>query len=142
VQEKWRHGADAASYLPQFKNMTCNGGQSESSVDVVVNTNLVNPKELSSYWDLINPKWKGKVVAFTPITAPHKFFFYQPELGPKFLNQLFGQMDATPSNDIRQIADWLGVGKLRSVFSLRRQPQYRQGAGTRIADRELQTGSF
>ena len=80
-------------------------------VDVVINTNLVNPKELVSYWDLINPKWKGKVVAFTQITAPHKFFFYQPELGPKFLNQLFGQMDITPSNDIRQIADWLGVGK-------------------------------
>jgi hypothetical protein len=43
-------------------------------VDVVINTNLVNPKELVSYWDLINPKWKGKVVAFTQITAPHKFF--------------------------------------------------------------------
>jgi iron(III) transport system substrate-binding protein len=80
-------------------------------VDVVINTNLVNPKELSSYWDLINPKWKGKVVAFTQITAPHKFFFYHPDLGPKFLNQLFSQMDVTPSNDIRQIADWLGVGK-------------------------------
>jgi|SRR5262245_3040873 len=80
-------------------------------VDVVINTSLVNPKELSSYWDLINPKWKGKVVAFTQITAPHKFFFYHPDLGAKFLNQLFGQMDVTPSNDIRQIADWLGVGK-------------------------------
>jgi ABC-type Fe3+ transport system substrate-binding protein len=80
-------------------------------VDVVYNSNLVNPKELNSYWDLINPKWKGKVVAFTQITAPHKFFYYQPELGPKFLNQLFGQMDVATSHDIRQIADWLGVGK-------------------------------
>lgn len=81
-------------------------------VDVVYNTNLVNPKELNSYWDLINPKWKGKIVGFTQITAPHKFFYYQPELGPKFLNQFFGQMDVTTSNDIRQIADWLGVGKV------------------------------
>jgi iron(III) transport system substrate-binding protein len=80
-------------------------------VDVVYNTNLVNPKELSSYWDLINPKWKGKVVSFTQITAPHKFFFYQPELGQKFLTQFFGQMDVVNSADMRQIADWLGVGK-------------------------------
>ena len=80
-------------------------------VDVVYNSTLVNPKELNSYWDLINPKWKGKVVSFTQITAPHKFFFYQPELGPKFLSQLFGQMDVINSADMRQIADWLGVGK-------------------------------
>jgi iron(III) transport system substrate-binding protein len=80
-------------------------------VDVVYNTNLVNAKEVTSYWDLINPKWKGKVVAFTQITAPHKFFYYQSELGPKFLNQLFSQMDVTSSADMRQIADWLGVGK-------------------------------
>jgi iron(III) transport system substrate-binding protein len=80
-------------------------------VDVVYNTNMVNAKEVTSYWDLINPKWKGKVVAFTQITAPHKFFYYQSELGPKFLNQLFGQMEVTSSGDMRQIADWLGIGK-------------------------------
>jgi hypothetical protein len=122
--------------------MTCNGGQSESSVDVVVNTNLVNPKELSFYWDLINPKWKGKVVAFTPITAPHKFFFYQPELGPKFLNQLFGQMDATPSNDIRQIRTGWELESSRSVFSLRRATAISARRGNKDADRQLQTGSF
>ena len=31
-----------------------NGG----GVEVTFNTNLVNPKELKSYWDLVNPKWK------------------------------------------------------------------------------------
>jgi hypothetical protein len=39
-----------------------NGG----GVDVTFNTNLVNPKELKSYWDLVNPKWKGKIVATDP----------------------------------------------------------------------------
>ena len=34
-------------------------------VDVVYNTSLVNPKELNSYWDLINPKWKGKVAGLS-----------------------------------------------------------------------------
>ena len=33
-----------------------NGG----GVEVSINTNLVNPKELTSYWDLLNPKWKEK----------------------------------------------------------------------------------
>ena len=27
------------------------------------NTKLVDAKEFKSYWDLLNPKWKGKIVA-------------------------------------------------------------------------------
>ena len=27
--------------------------------EVLYNTNLVNPDEMKSYWDLLNPKWIG-----------------------------------------------------------------------------------
>ena len=107
-ESKWWHGQHQYVDKEAAFVFTFNG---TFRVDVVINTNLVNPAELTSYWDLINSKWKGKIVAFTQITAPHKFFYYQSELGPKFLNQLFGQMDVATSGDIRQIADWLGVGK-------------------------------
>jgi iron(III) transport system substrate-binding protein len=80
-------------------------------VDVVYNRNLVDPKELKSYWDLLNPKWKGKIEMFSNISAPHKFFYYHPDLGPKFLNRLFSEMQVTLSGNMHQIADWLGVGK-------------------------------
>ena len=34
------------------------------------NTKLVNPAEIKSYWDLLNPKWKGKIVAYN--TQPRR----------------------------------------------------------------------
>ncbi|HWH77723.1 MAG TPA: extracellular solute-binding protein, partial [Candidatus Binatus sp.] len=34
-----------------------------SSSGFYYNTSLVNPKEFKSYWDLVNPKWKGKYVS-------------------------------------------------------------------------------
>ena len=30
------------------------------------NTKIVNPKEFKSYWDVVNPKWKGKIVSLDP----------------------------------------------------------------------------
>jgi ABC-type Fe3+ transport system substrate-binding protein len=40
-----------------------NGG---ARIVVGFNTNQVNPKEIKSYWDLLTPKWKKKIVAYDP----------------------------------------------------------------------------
>ena len=34
--------------------------------DMAFNTTLVDPKEFTSYWDLLKPKWKGKIAAMDP----------------------------------------------------------------------------
>lgn len=87
------------------------------------NTKLVNPNEFKSYWDLLDPKWKGKMVSMSPPTGGGgtgalKLIYYTPELGPKFLRRLFGEMDLTFSRDTRQVVDWLAVGKFSiSVFT-------------------------
>jgi ABC-type thiamine transport system substrate-binding protein len=36
------------------------------AVEINYNTKLVNPREFASYWDLAQPKWKGKIVAADP----------------------------------------------------------------------------
>jgi ABC-type Fe3+ transport system substrate-binding protein len=86
-----------------------------SRVDVGYNTKLVNPNEIKSYWDLLDPKWKGKIVVFDPMSGgsgtPLRFLYYNPELGPRFLRRLLGEMDLTVSRDGRQIADWLAKGR-------------------------------
>jgi iron(III) transport system substrate-binding protein len=84
--------------------------------DMAYNTKLVDPKEFSSYWDLTKPKWKGKIAAMDPKLPGFpsgllQFTYYHPELGAKFLRQLFGEMDITLSRDGRQLVDWLAVGK-------------------------------
>ena len=80
-------------------------------VETVYNNKLVDTKELKSYWDLLNPKWKGKIVMYRQPLSNLKFYYYHPDLGPEFLRRLFSEMEVTPSGDMRQIADWLAVGK-------------------------------
>jgi iron(III) transport system substrate-binding protein len=88
-----------------------NGG----AVEIYHNTQLVGPKEFSSYWDLLQPKWKGKITATDPrmrgMDTPLLFFYYHSKLGPEFLKKLYGGMDVTIARDYRQPADWLSVGK-------------------------------
>jgi ABC-type Fe3+ transport system substrate-binding protein len=89
---------------------------SVSRGSVFYNKNLVNPNEFRSYWDLLNPKWRGKILALDPRApgpqrAGVRELYHIPELGPKFLRRLFGEMDVTLSRDERQAADWLAVGR-------------------------------
>ena len=78
--------------------------------------NALNPAEFKSYWDFLNPKWKGKIVARDiRIAGPGgdnmRFFYHHPALGPKFIHRLFSEMDLTLTRDFRQGIDWLGQGK-------------------------------
>jgi len=41
----------------------------ESRIVVAYNKNFLSPEEVRSYWDLLKPKWKGKIVALDPMTG-------------------------------------------------------------------------
>ena len=54
------------------------------------NTRLIDPKKFDSYWDFLEPKWKGKILAFDPkqlstLAQRMRFFYNNPKLGPKFV---------------------------------------------------------
>ena len=80
------------------------------------NTQLLDPREYKSYWDLLNPKLKGKILS-TDIRRVRgagiswQFLYYHSDLGPKYLRRLFGEMDVTLVADLRQAVDWLSTGK-------------------------------
>ena len=80
------------------------------------NTKLVNPAGFKSYWDLLDPKWKEKIVAFDPkaggfAATRDRFFYHNPELGPVFLRRLFSEMALTLYARFPQGEDWLAAGK-------------------------------
>ena len=84
--------------------------------NVYYNTSLVRANELKSFADLLHPKWKGKIVVMDPrqpgrqrVSA--RVLYYIPELGAKFLQRFFTEMDVTLSREDRQALDWLAVGK-------------------------------
>ena len=85
------------------------------------NTKRVDAKAFKSYWDLLNPKWKGKIIARDirqagPGSGNTRFFYYHPELGASFIKKLFGEMDLTLFRDFRQGPDWLATGKYSICF--------------------------
>jgi iron(III) transport system substrate-binding protein len=86
-----------------------------TSASVYYNTSLVNPKDFKSFWDLVQPKWKGKFVSQEPagtgIGPSLQFFYYHPELGAEFLRKLFVDQQPVYSRDRRQMTDWLAQGK-------------------------------
>ena len=94
-----------------------NGG---ARIVVGFNTNQVNPKEIKSYWDLLTPKWKKKIVAYDPNLGGSgdalRFFYYSKSLGPEYIRKALTEMDITISSDTRQMGDWLAGGKF--AFSL------------------------
>jgi iron(III) transport system substrate-binding protein len=100
------------------------------------NANLVRPKEFKSYWDLTNPKWKGKIVSQRPtetgLSAHLQFYYYHPELGPEFIRRSFGDMDVTFA-DRRTITDWLAVGKFAICHGCR-QIEKAQSQGLPVDD--------
>ena len=114
---KWWHGQ--VHYVdPEQKYLLIFNGQTR--VDVSYNTNLVNPKEFRSYWDLLTPKWKGKIAAMDPSIEASgtavRFIYHHPELGQKYLRKLLTEMDPVISRDSRQMADWLGSGRVAFVM--------------------------
>jgi iron(III) transport system substrate-binding protein len=93
----------------------------ETRIVVGYNTKLVNPAEIKSYWDLLNPKWKGKIVAYDPNLGgagdAMRFFYYERSLGPEFIKRILTETDIVISSDTRQMGDWLAGGKFAlSIF--------------------------
>ena len=81
------------------------------------NTKLVDPKEIQSWWDLLQPKWKGKLGSFDPRVAggggeTFMFFYYTPSLGQKFITRFLADTDILLTRDLQQGTDWLAQGKI------------------------------
>jgi len=80
------------------------------------NTKLVQAGEIRSYWDFLQPKWKGKILSRDPKISGSqriglRMYYHTPELGPEFIRRLYGEMDVTLTREIRQASDWLASGK-------------------------------
>ncbi len=84
---------------------------------VSVNTDLVKEVEITSYYDLLNPKYKGKIGMFDPVVSGsgqaamgHIAYVLGDEAGKKFIRDLAKQ-EPVISGNYRQLAEWLARGK-------------------------------
>jgi ABC-type Fe3+ transport system substrate-binding protein len=82
---------------------------------IFYNPKLVNAKEFTSHKDLLNPKWKGKMVLDDPRragpgVATFTFFYLHPDLGADFIRAL-GKQQMTILRDYAQEVDAVGQGR-------------------------------
>jgi iron(III) transport system substrate-binding protein len=113
-ESKWFQGKH--QYIDQERSYIFVAVANPDSGNFYYNTKLINPKEFRSMWDFLRPELKGKIAARDvrtsgPGVVTIRFYYYTPELGPKFIHRLFSQMDVTLFRDQRQGIDWLATGK-------------------------------
>jgi len=90
--------------------------QGHRGLYVSYNTNQAKTDDIKSWLDIVNPRWKGKIIGYDPSIAGVArnvlwYFFMNKSLGPEFMNKLYGDMEMTISRDQRQLVDWLATGK-------------------------------
>ena len=116
---------------------------------IFVNPNSVKPGDVKSYKDLLDPKWKGKIVmddprASGPGQATFTFFYLHKDLGPEFIRQLARQ-DIAIAKDYRQEAEWIIQGRyliLLGTADFAVEPLMKEGLPITILDpRQLKEGS-
>ena len=112
-QSKWYDGEHR--YIDTERRYIFAFNANSQSGQITYNLKQVNPGEFKSYWDLLNSKWKGKLLSLDPTSfgmgTTLQFYYHHPELGPPYLKKLYGEMQITTGRDPRQMTDWLSTGK-------------------------------
>src|SRR5262249_52719075 len=84
------------------------------------NTNLARKEDFTALRDLLDPKWKGKIVSRDPTSAGTgqntAYFYVHHDLGKEFLRHLYTEQDVTIIDDARQAAESLALGKYSVYF--------------------------
>ena len=113
---------------------------------ITYNTKIVNPKEIQSYWDLLDPKWKGKIVfesfALAGQSQTTAFFYLHPKIGPKWLRRLHTEMKPTIAPNDRTAGEWTAIGRFPlCLLSCDGRNLERQGLPVKRFTRPLKEGA-
>lgn len=91
-------------------------------MQIVINTALVQPGEIKSYYDLLEPKWKGKIVINDPTTGSGAAFSgftamaYNNIVDVDFFRQLVGQQQPVILRDPFLQVVWVARGRFPVGF--------------------------
>lgn len=107
--------------------------------NVAYNTKLVDPNEIKSYADLLNPKWKGKIVSWSPAAqgtgASSVPMFLNPQIGEQWFRRWAKEMNVTIVTDSRQGAEWVAIGRFAiGMFGMSTQAGSLKDQGFPIMD--------
>jgi iron(III) transport system substrate-binding protein len=111
----WQGGAKGAPFVdePNFNRVAKLSIQGQEQF--MVNTDLVKKDQITGWKDLLDPKWKGKIVAMDPTTGSGLGFnvavMLSNKLGPDFVKKLYAGQKVVLQTDDRQAADSVAKGQ-------------------------------
>ncbi len=89
--------------------------------DLTVNRDLIDPRQITTWQDLLKPEYRGKIAAFDPrapgpgqSTAVHLF----ARFGLSYLEKLYVGQQVQYTKDTRQLGEWLARGTYSIALSL------------------------
>ncbi|MDP2719555.1 MAG: extracellular solute-binding protein, partial [Dehalococcoidia bacterium] len=82
---------------------------------IMYNTEIVDPAEITSWWDIVKPKWKGKINLWDPAVpgaggSATQLWYVHPELGQKYF-EAFIANEPVIMRDIRLQVETVGRAK-------------------------------
>ena len=85
-----------------------------SAAEFSYNSDNVDVSDIDSYWDLLDPKYKGRIV-FQPwsvagVTQTVAFFYHHPDLGQEYIRRLHEEMDPQIAPNARTAGEWTALG--------------------------------
>lgn len=110
--EAWLDGFEAG-FIDNGKQISYSG-RWEKLGALWINSDLVKENEIRTAADLLDPKWKGKLVFATPSTyggTYHPATSMRLRMGDTVLKKLFVDQEPAISKDNRQITEWLVRGR-------------------------------
>jgi iron(III) transport system substrate-binding protein len=87
----------------------------QGQAQFIVNTDMVGDDDITGWQDLLDPEWKGKIVAMDPTTGSGLGFnvpvMLNSTFGREFLKDLYVGQDVVLQTDDRQAADGVAKGQ-------------------------------
>jgi iron(III) transport system substrate-binding protein len=93
----------------------------QQSLQIAVNSQFMDPKEITSWKNLLEPKYKGKISVYDPtVSGPgsNTGAYLIQTLGDEFFRGLYRDQDPGISREERQLADWLARGQYPITLGL------------------------
>lgn len=111
----WRGDAKGRPFVdePGFDSVAKVSIQGQAQF--IVNTDMVGDDDITGWQDLLDPQWKGKIVAMDPTTGSGLGFnvpvMLNSTFGRDFLDDLYVGQDVVLQTDDRQAADGVAKGQ-------------------------------
>ncbi len=119
-QSDWFQGHWWWGDTQQKYNFIFSANVQNPPINIEINTNQVNPADITSVYDFLASKYVGKLGALPPTTggAQQEYFdaYADPDLGPDFVQKYVQDMKVFYNSDYRQIENQLADGTLYAAI--------------------------